>query len=146
MSVTPMWRWMTGTDSRSRKPTDSTASGIGRRMTAVTIRAHRPLPSSRSRPKYGTRPLFTRSPRIARVAGRNVRLPTIATKITPIVPTAIERNSDTSMRNSPAIEIMTAMPLKKTARPAVLLATSMASRISRPRRRSDRNLVIMNSE
>ena len=115
-------------------------------MTAVTIRPQRPLPSSRSRPKYGTRPLFTRSPRIARVAGRNVRLPTIDTKMTPIVPTAIERKIDTSMMNSPAIEIMTAIPLKKTARPAVLLAISIASRTSRPRRRSDRKRVIMNSE
>ncbi len=69
-----------------------------------------------------------------------------ATKMTPIVPIAIERKIETSIRNSPAIEIMTARPLKKTARPAVLLAVSIASILSRPWRRSDRNRVIMNSE
>ena len=50
------------------------------------------------------------------------------------------------MMNSPASEIMTASPLKNTARPAVALAISMASSLSRPRRRSDRKRVIMNSE
>ena len=71
-------------------------SGMGRRMTDVTIRPQMPLPSSRSRPKYGTRPLLMRSPRIASVAGRNVRLPMTDTKTTPIVPTAIEVKSGRS--------------------------------------------------
>ena len=48
--------------------------------------------------------------------------------------------------NSPAIEIITASPLKNTARPAVLLAVSIASILVRPSRRSERKRVIMNSE
>ncbi len=54
-----------------------------------------------------------------------------ATKMTPIVPMAIERKIETSIRNRPAIEIMTARPLKKTARPAVLLAISIAASLGR---------------
>ena len=69
-----------------------------------------------------------------------------ATRMTPIVPIAIDRKIETSIRNRPAIEIITASPLKKTARPAVLLAISIASSLSRPRRRSVRKRVIMNSE
>ena len=69
-----------------------------------------------------------------------------ATKITPIVPIAIERKIETSIRNSPAIEIITAIPLKNTARPAVLLAVSMASILDLASRRSERKRVIMNSE
>ena len=81
------------------------------------------------------------------MAGRNVRLPTTATKMTPIVPMAIERKIETSIRKSPATEIMTARPLKKTARPAVLLAISIASSLVRPWRVArTRNRVIMKSE
>ncbi len=115
-------------------------------MTARTMRAQSPCSSSRSRPKYGTRPRLTRSPRIASVAGRNVRLPITATRMTAIVPMAIERKIDTSMRNRPEIEIITARPLKNTALPEVLLATSMANSFGLPCRRSARKRVIMNSE
>ena len=45
--------------------------------------------------------MLIRSPRIASVAGRNVRLPMIATKITPIVPIAIDRKIETSIMNRP---------------------------------------------
>lgn len=70
----------------------------------------------------------------------------IATKITPIVPIAIDRKIETSIMNNPAIEIITASPLKNTARPAVLLAVSIASILGLPSRRSERNRVIMNNE
>ncbi len=66
--------------------------------------------------------------------------------MTAIVPIAIERKIETSIMKRPATEIITARPEKKTARPAVLLATSMASSFERPCRRSDRKRVIMNSE
>jgi hypothetical protein len=89
---------------------------------------------------------LTRSPTIARVAGRNVRLPMIETRTTPIVPTAIEVNRVIPRVNRPASEIITARPLKKTARPAVLLAISIASGTERPWRRSVRNRVTMKSE
>ena len=69
-----------------------------------------------------------------------------ATSTTPIVPTAIERKSGSSSRNSPPIETMTASPEKKTARPAVAEATSMAASFERPWRRSVRKRVTMNSE
>ena len=146
MSVIPIRRWSAGDASSSRTTTAPMASGTGRRMTPPTRRDHRPLPSSRSRPKNGIRPRLTPSPRIASVAGRKVRLPTTATNTTPIVPIAIDRKIDTSMMNSPASAIITASPLKNTARPAVALAISMASSLSRPCRRSDRKRVIMNSE
>ena len=90
--------------------------------------------ASRSRPKNGTGPVLSRSPRIASVAGRNVRLPMTATKTTAIVPIAIDRKSETSSRNSPAIEIITASPEKNTARPAVLLAISIGEQLGRGRR------------
>ena len=60
--------------------------------------------------------------------------PTTEMKTTEIVPTAIERKSGSSSRNRPAIEIMTARPEKKTARPAVLEAVWIA-RSLRSRRR-----------
>ena len=47
-------------------------SATGRRTTRPTSLAHRPVPSLRSRARNGIRPRFTRSPRIASVAGRNV--------------------------------------------------------------------------
>ena len=115
-------------------------------MTARTIVAQTPLPSGRSRPRNGIRPRFTPSPRIARVAGRNVSEPTTETRTTAIVPIAIDRKSGSSSRNRPPIEIMTARPEKNTARPAVALATSIAASFERPCRRSVRNRVTMNSE
>ncbi len=93
-----------------------------------------------------TRPAFIRSPRIDIVAGRNVRLPSTETRTTPIVPIAIDVNSDTSRVTRPASEIITARPEKKTARPAVLLETSIDFARSRPARRSTRKRVIMNNE
>ena len=48
------------------------------------------------------------------------------TRTTAIVPTAIDVNSDTPRVISPASEIITASPEKKTARPAVLLEISIA--------------------
>ena len=67
---------------------------------------------------------------MASVAGRNVRLPMTDTRTTPIVPTAIDVNSETPRVKRPASEIITASPEKKTARPAVLLATSIAGGIA----------------
>jgi hypothetical protein len=86
------------------------------------------------------------SPRIASVAGRNVSEPMTATRITEIVPTAIDRNNGSSRRNRPPIEIITARPEKNTARPAVALAALIAFSFARPCRRSLRNRVTMNSE
>ena len=68
------------------------------------------------------------------------------TRTTEIVPIAIEVNSEMPSVMRPASEIMTASPEKKTARPAVLLETSIALSRGRPARRSTRNRVIMNSE
>ena len=114
-------------------------------MVARTTRLHGPLPSSRCRPRNGRRNRFTFSSRIDRSAGRNVRDPTTEMKTTEIVPIAIERNSGSSSRNRPPIEIITASPEKNTARPAVLEAVEMAASLSR-RRRSVRKRVIMNRE
>ena len=66
--------------------------------------------------------------------------------MTEIVPIAIERKSVSGRMNRPATEIITARPLKNTARPAVALAVSMAARTSRPARRSERKRVTMNNE
>ena len=46
------------------------------------------------------------SPRIARIAGRNVSEPMTAMSTTEIVPTAIDRNSGSSRRNRPPIAMM----------------------------------------
>ena len=66
--------------------------------------------------------------------------------MTEIVPRAIDWKRVSGRMNSPATEIITARPLKKTARPAVALAVSMAAWRSRPARRSERKRVTMNSE
>ena len=50
------------------------------------------------------------------------------TNTTEIVPIAIDVNSETPSVMSPASEIITASPEKNTARPAVLLETSIALR------------------
>ena len=92
------------------------------------------------------RPRFTRSPTIASVAGRNVRLPMTETATTAIVPTAIDVNRLIPRVTRPPSEMTTAIPLKNTARPAVELDVSMASGIVAPRRRSVRKRVIMNRE
>ena len=68
------------------------------------------------------------------------------TATTPIVPTAIEVNRLIPSVSRPPSEITTAMPEKKTARPAVLLEVSIAAWTVAPRCRSERNLVTMNSE
>ena len=172
MSVVPVRSCRTGTASRIRNPADRMVIGIGRAITHVTSRPQNPLPScfaarwssqaradrpqrligpsGRATASRGSqaagRPRLTRSPRIARVAGRNVRLPTTDTATTEMVPTAIEVNSETPRVMRPASEIMTAIPEKKTARPAVLLEISIDLALSRPARRSTRKRVIMNSE
>ena len=145
-SAWPMWRRSTGDATISSATAVPAAAMIGRRMTERTRMAHSPLPSSRSRPMIGRRSRLTPSPRIARVAGRNVSEPITATKTTETVPTAIEWKSESSSRNRPLIEIITASPEKKTARPAVVLARWIAASLSRPWRRSVRNRVTMNSE
>ena len=63
-----------------------------------------------------------------------------------MVPIAIEVSMSTPSVNRPAMEMATAIPEKNTARPAVPLATSIAPCLSRPRRRSERKRVMMNSE
>ena len=115
-----------GHDEQQRRLT-ATKARIGRRMTARTTTAHTPLPSGRSRPRNGMRSRSTPSPRMARVAGRNVSEPMTAMSTTEIVPMAIDWNRMSSRRNRPAIENMTASPEKNTARPAVAEATRMAS-------------------
>ena len=80
------------------------------------------------------------------MAGTKVRLPAIAAMITAIVPRAIEWKISLGSMNRPASEIITARPEKKTARPAVALAVSIAASLGRPARRSERNRVTMNSE
>ena len=84
--------------------------------------------------------------RIDKEAGRNVRLPNTEIRTTAIEPMAIDLKTSSSIRSRPPSEIMTAMPLKKTARPAVELATSMAPNLSRPVERSVRNRDITKSE
>ena len=172
MSVIPVRSWRTGSARTRRSVTDRTVISTGRAITPLTRVAQKPVPSGRAprqssqrsadRPQRRTgpngrllashgsqvagRPRLTRSPRMASVAGRNVRLPMTETSTTEIVPIAIEVNSDTPRVINPASEIITARPEKKTARPAVLLETSIAFSRSRPERRSTRKRVIMNSE
>ena len=148
-SAWPMWSRTTGRAIATRIAAVASAAMTGRRITARTRTAQTPLPSGRSRPTIGRRSRLTRSPRIASVAGRNVSEPMTATRMTEIVPTAIDRKSGSSSRNRPPIEIITASPEKNTARPAVALDASIDAirGDSLPRRRrSVRNRVTMNSE
>ena len=78
---------------RSRIPPAAANEITGWRMTRRTIVAHTPLPSGRLRPRNGTLNRSTLSPRIARVAGRNVNEPMTAMRTTEIVPMAIDRKS-----------------------------------------------------
>ena len=84
--------------------------------------------------------------RIASVAGRNVRLPTTEMNTTAMDPTAIDLKTSSSIRSRAPSEIITARPLKKTALPAVELATSIAPSLSRPAERSVRKRDITKSE
>ena len=136
MSVTPVRSRVTGQAAAIRMAALRTVISTGRRMTAFTSVAHGPLPGGRAarrsmasmarrdRNRRGSqvigRPQFTRSPRIASVAGRNVRLPITATSTTAIVPTAMPVNRLIPSVTRPPSEITTAMPEKNTARPAVL--------------------------
>ena len=122
MSVIPVRSWRTGEASRSRTATDAIVIRTGRRHdpgheaapeAAALLLGRAPVePGQRGlRPSGGParcgnaaasrgsqaagRPRLTLSPRIASVAGRNVRLPTTDTKTTEIVPIAIDVNSDT---------------------------------------------------
>ena len=104
------------------------------------------VPSARSPPKYGIASHSIRRPRTARTAGRNVSDPMTEMSTTLMVATAMERKMELSISSSPAREMATARPLKNTARPAVLLATSMAASTERPARRSVRKRLMMNSE
>ena len=119
----PMCNRRTGDARRSRNPAETTKDRSGRRM----VDPHDPAPRRRSPPRAvgrgsGRRNRFTFSSRIDRSAGRNVSDPTTEMNTTEIVPIAIERNSGSSSRNRPPIEIITASPEKNTARPAVLEA------------------------
>ena len=125
-SLCPMCSRRAGDASASRKPAERTNDSTGRRMVVRTMRAQTPLPSGLGRPRIGSRPPLMPSPRMASTAGRNVSDPTTEMKTTEIVPIAIDRNSGSSSRKRPAIEIITASPEKKTARPAVLEAVWIA--------------------
>ncbi len=144
-SPCPMWSRSVGEARARRMAADTTNDTMGRRIVARTIRLHGPLPSSRGCPTNGRRKRLTFRSRIDSSAGRNVSDPTTEMKTTEIVPIAIDRNSSSSSRKRPPIEIITARPEKNTARPAVLDAVAMAASLSR-RRRSVRKRVIMNNE
>ena len=101
MSVIPVRRWRTGVPRASRSAAERIISRIGRAITAVTSPPQKPLPSwrfarrsshasadwpqrrvgpsgsavARRGSQVDGRPRLTRSPRIASVAGRKVRLP-----------------------------------------------------------------------
>ena len=85
------------------------------------------------------RPLSTRSPSAASIAGRKVTEPSIATATTIIVPTANEVNVALPVRNKPAIAIITVIPETSTARPEVAAARSSASSLEWPAARSSRS-------
>src|SRR6266550_4132135 len=142
-SVVPTWSRVNGTARASSRTMTAAAYISGRLMTRLVSALHSPLPSSRLRSRRRTSgvrpsawngtaawPAFTPFPRIARIAGRNVRLPMTEMRTTAMVPIAIDRKNGSSRKSRPAIEIMTASPLKNTARPAVPLAISMARSFS----------------
>ncbi len=162
ISVVPVRIRTTGEAAAMSRTALSTVMRTGRDITALTSRAQKPLPGARearrsiaartprARKSRGSqvigRPRLTRSPTIASVAGRNVRLPITETSTTAIVPTAIDVNRLIPSVTRPPSEMTTAMPEKNTARPAVELDVSIAPWTVAPRCRSVRKRVIMNRE
>ena len=71
--------------------------------------------SAVSRQTSGIRGRSTQRPSFASTAGSTVSEPTTATATTRIEPTAKDENTASRARNSPAIEMMTAVPETTTA-------------------------------
>ena len=65
-------------------------------------------------------------------AGRRVSAPAMTSRTARIDPTAKPSMDGCCTTNSPSREITTVLPAKSTARPAVAIATTAASRGSRP--------------
>ena len=119
----------------------ATRAITGRRMTATTIRHHTPwraLPSAARRPNTGTRSDSIRSPSRLRTAGSSVSAATTATSTARIAPAARLTKIFVGTISIPTSASTTVIPLKSTARLAVSPATVIASRCSRPPRRSSR--------
>ncbi len=110
------------------------ADRAGRLRTRVRTAFHRRLsPSARLRRcRNGTRPLSTRSPSQASIAGTTVIEPIIATATTMIAPMPSDVNVRSPASSMPAIAAMTVKPDTRTARPEVAAAVWTASSLPAP--------------
>ena len=130
-----------GIAATTRTVTVATSAITGRRMTWATIRHQTPrwsVPSWDRRPKTGTRSASIRSPSRLRMAGSSVSAAMTATSTARIAPAARLTKIFVGTISIPTSASTTVNPLKSTARLAVSPATVIASRCSRPPRRSSR--------
>jgi len=138
----PVGKSSTGTASAISTAVETSADRSGARITPRTTRDHtRPsAPALRSirRPSHGSRTAFTRSPSSERRAGRSVSAASTETIPTRIAPAARLRRIVSGTSTIPIIARTNAVPLKSTARHAVLPATPIASSFARPPLRSSR--------
>ena len=133
----------------SSTATASARLSPGLRRTARTILPqNRPSGldcSSERRPKNGIRHRSTPSPISPSSAGSRVAEATTETAPTTIAPTARLRMIELGTTSIPNIAITKVVPLKTTARFAVVAVAAIASICSRPRPRSSRNRETTNS-
>ena len=135
-----VWMWSTGIASTTSTAPAATSDASGRFSTRSSSHDHaRGSPVRLSGLMKGTRPLFTRSPSLERIAGRTVSEPTTAIATTRIVPVANETKVAAPPRYMPAIAAITVTPDTSTARPEVAAAASSAAPSERPRARSSRS-------
>ena len=136
-----VWMPSAGEASTSNTATAATADSFGLRSTRSSTAPHTRLSRSacRSRHSHGMRPLSTRSPSSASIAGSTVSEPTTATATTSMVPSAKPLKILLPAKNMPAIAMSTVSPLTSTERPDVAAAASNDASGSLPFARSSRS-------
>ncbi len=138
-----------GTERRTKKLAVTIRYTHGRFITERDSRSQNPpaRPCSSVRPRPKMKPGFTRrSEKSAISAGSRVIESATEISTTMMAPPARPRKIVVGTSSMPASAITTVNPLKKTARLAVAPDMPIASRLSRPRRRSSRYLDTMKSE
>ena len=115
------------------------AKAHGRRWMSRLHRNQNPARwSVLARPTKGTRQRSMLVPTKPSMAGRRVTDPIIVTSTTAAEPTATPSRNGRFIRSMPRTEMTTVVPAKRTARPAVLMATTVARSGSMPACRPSR--------
>ncbi len=124
---------VSGAVMTSSSTTEASAASFGRRCTPRAQRAAREWSGSAgARPRPGTRRRSIRRPAKPSSAGSSVTLAASTTSTARLAKSATPYRYGRRMRNSPSIEMMTVEPAMTAERPAVLIASTVASSGDRP--------------